>query len=74
MVVVKPLKKCPYCREPIAAEATRCKHCQADLTDKPKSRSGRWREYDNFRVGFLTGVLFSILLALLILANIRWGI
>lgn len=73
MAVVKPLKKCPFCCEPIAADATRCKHCQADLTGNAKSKSGRWREYNNFRVGFLSGILFSILLALLIWINARWG-
>ncbi len=73
MVVVKPLKKCPLCCEPIAADAIRCKHCQADLTDKAQSRTGRLSQYNNFRVGFLSGILFSILLALLLWVNAHWG-
>jgi len=64
MAVVKQLTKCPYCLEPIAAGATRCKHCQADLTAN-KKKSGVLKGLDNFRTGFLTGVLFSLLLAVL---------
>lgn len=29
-------RRCPYCAENINAEATRCKHCQADLADAPR--------------------------------------
>lgn len=29
-----PEKQCPFCAEDIKAEAIRCKHCQADLTQK----------------------------------------
>lgn len=64
MVVAKQLIKCPYCLEPIAAGATRCKHCQADLGSRKKNRLSL-KKLDNFRTGFLAGVLFSIILAFL---------
>lgn len=25
-------RKCPFCMEPVAAQAIRCKHCQADIS------------------------------------------
>lgn len=30
-------KTCPYCREEIDAQATRCKHCRSDLPPEPSS-------------------------------------
>ena len=71
MTLAKPLTKCPYCLEPIAAGATRCKHCQADLTAK-KSK-GSFAKLDTFRAGFLVGVLFSIILGVLIYGHFSWG-
>jgi len=66
MAVVKETVKCPYCREPIAAEATRCKHCHAELTDKPRKRSSRLARLNTFRIGFLSGLVFCIVMAILI--------
>lgn len=66
MTLAKQLTTCPYCKEVIAGGATRCKHCQADLakTDAGKTKS-RFAAYNTFRMGFLTGVIFSIVLAVL---------
>ena len=65
--VAKPLKKCPFCREPIAAEAVRCKHCQADLTGSaaPETPSPTFSRFNTFRVGFLAGLLFAAILAVI---------
>lgn len=65
MTLVKELRKCPYCRETIAADATRCKHCHAELPGKKKTDHW-WTGLNTFRTGFLTGVLFTLILALLV--------
>ncbi len=57
---------CPYCKEPIAAGATRCKHCQSDLAEVSKKRKSFFAKYDTFRLGFLTGIVFTITVSLLI--------
>ena len=60
------MKKCPFCKEPIAASATRCKHCQADLEGSLGPKGETWfSKLNSFRVGFVCGVLFSLLLAIL---------
>ena len=64
MSLAKSTQKCPYCKETIAAGASRCKHCHADL----KKPAGRWpwlTHLNNFRAGFLGGIAFSIVLFLL---------
>ena len=58
MTVARKLTKCPYCRETIAEKATRCKHCHADLSKKKKKL---FVHLDNFRIGFLTGILFTLI-------------
>ena len=65
MSVAKQLSVCPFCKEPIAAGATRCKHCQADLAKPDIAKKSRFAKYNNFRFGFLVGILFSIVLVLL---------
>jgi len=72
MSVAKQLQKCPFCLEPIIAGATRCKHCQADLTAGGKKKSSRLARLQTFRVGFLTGILFSLILVVLIWAHFYW--
>jgi len=66
MTLAKQSATCPYCREVIAAGATRCKHCQADLAKAGTAKNkSRFASYNTFRMGFLAGVLFSIVLAIL---------
>ena len=66
MSVAKVLATCPFCKEPIAGGATKCKHCQSDLSSLQKKKGSLFDRFDNFRFGFLTGVLFSISLAILL--------
>jgi len=64
MAVVKEISQCPFCKEPIANGAVRCKHCHADL--KPNTQKKSWlAKYNNFRVGFLSGILFTLIISIL---------
>ena len=65
MSLVKETARCPFCKEVIAAGATRCKHCHAELGGSKKKRSVL-AGLNTFRTGFLTGVLFSIIVAILL--------
>ncbi|MDF1545550.1 MAG: hypothetical protein P1R58_10655 [bacterium] len=64
MSVVKLAVKCPHCKEPIIAGSTRCKHCHAELVSSTKKTSPL-KKLDTFRAGFLSGLLFSLLIALI---------
>ncbi|MBI5265797.1 MAG: hypothetical protein HY851_01055 [candidate division Zixibacteria bacterium] len=64
MSVAKQTTVCPYCKEQIAAGASKCKHCQSEL-NKVDSKKSRFAKYNTFRNGFLTGVLFTIVLIIL---------
>ena len=66
MTVAKETVRCPFCREPIAAGALRCKHCHADLTGGAGRKKSPLAALNTFRTGFLAGVLFSLILAVLI--------
>jgi hypothetical protein len=66
MTVAKPLTPCPYCREPIRAGATRCRYCHADLTSYHKAKKSFLSRYNDFRHGFLAGVLFVLVILVLI--------
>lgn len=66
MSVAKTMTVCPFCKEPIAAGATRCKHCQSDLAAAPKKKKSLFAKYNTFRFGFLTGILFTITLGILV--------
>jgi hypothetical protein len=66
MSVPKLMQKCPFCLEPIIAGATRCKNCQADLSTSANRPKAWLTTYNTFRVGFLTGLLFGLIVAILI--------
>jgi len=65
MTVAKMSQKCPYCKETINAGATRCKHCHADLSAGSKKKTSALANLDNFRTGFLCGILFTLILTVL---------
>jgi ribosomal protein L37AE/L43A len=66
MSVAKTMTVCPFCKEPIAVGATKCKHCQSDLTAAAKKKKSIFAKYNTFRFGFLTGILFTITLGILV--------
>ena len=70
MSVAKVLANCPFCNEPIAGGALKCKHCQSDLAAlaaaQKKKEKKFFARYNNFRFGFLTGVIFSVILTILL--------
>ncbi|MDX9858336.1 MAG: hypothetical protein RBT76_11130 [candidate division Zixibacteria bacterium] len=65
MSLVKETKRCPYCQEAISVTAIRCKHCHADLSGPAKSSINRSARYNTFRFGFVAGLLFSVMIAIL---------
>jgi hypothetical protein len=66
MSVAKSMTACPYCKEPIAAGATKCKHCQSDLASVSKKKRSFFARLDTFRLGFATGIVFTIIVGVLI--------
>ncbi|MEW6413105.1 MAG: hypothetical protein AB1483_11660 [Candidatus Zixiibacteriota bacterium] len=64
MTLTQSLEKCPYCRETIAAGATRCKHCHASLVENGNN-AAFGSKYNTFRTGFLCGILFTLILVVL---------
>ena len=64
-------KKCPKCKEAVNAAAIRCKHCHAEIgTAKKKSL---WSGQNTFRLGFLSGILFALIVVLLIYWQVSLG-
>ncbi len=64
-VATKPMKACPYCKEKIREEAVKCRYCYSELPGN-KSRAKRLKNALNtFRTGFLTGVVFMLLIVIL---------
>ncbi|MEW5794971.1 MAG: hypothetical protein AB1772_01295 [Candidatus Zixiibacteriota bacterium] len=65
MSLAKETTKCPYCKEPIASGAVRCKHCHADLAARSEKKKSLFAGLDTFRTGFLCGIAFSLVIAVL---------
>lgn len=66
MSIAKTVGACPYCKEPIHPQAVKCKHCQSDLSEAKKKKRSFFAPYNTFRYGFLTGVLFALIMGLLV--------
>ncbi|MBN1211654.1 MAG: hypothetical protein JXA92_03675 [candidate division Zixibacteria bacterium] len=73
MTIAKEMIKCPFCKEPINARATVCKHCHSDLAPLKKPQKSILAHYNTFRTGFLTGLLFSLILLILWLMYVYSG-
>lgn len=71
MSVAVAREKCPFCKEPIAKGAVRCKHCHADLSPSRKARVSPFSRLNTFRTGFLAGIAFALLLVLLAYLQLR---
>jgi len=65
MSIATKTARCPYCKEVISPEATKCRYCHSELTGSKKGRSP-FAQYNTFRTGFLTGVAFTLVLLVLV--------
>lgn len=65
MTLAKTLGTCPYCKEPIHPQATKCKHCQSELISAASRKPSFFSRYNTFRYGFLTGIVFMVVLMIL---------
>jgi len=72
MTLVKQSAKCPFCKETIAAGASRCKHCHSDLKTAPGEKK-KLKQLDNFRTGFISGIVFTLTLVFLIYVQFLMG-
>lgn len=54
--------KCPKCKESVLPGATKCKHCGSEIKTGKKTW---YTKYNNFRAGFLSGILFTLCLVVL---------
>ena len=74
MALAKVFIRCPYCKERIAADAVRCKHCHADLTAPKKKFQLSLKGMNNFRTGFLCGILFVLIVIVLVYYQFYAGV
>ena len=66
MSVAKVPATCPFCKETILEGATKCKHCQSDLSELKKKKKSYFSRYNTFKHGFLTGLGIVVVLELVI--------
>jgi len=71
MTVAKPTTKCPFCKETIMAGATKCKHCQSDLSEVLSRKKSFFSRFNTFRNGFIVGVLLTLTLVILLYLQCR---
>jgi hypothetical protein len=73
MSLAKETTKCPYCKEPIAEGAIRCKHCHADLVKRDAKTGSRLARLNTFRIGFLCGIVFTVVIFVLVYLQFSGG-
>ncbi|HPI32197.1 MAG TPA: hypothetical protein PLR32_02700, partial [candidate division Zixibacteria bacterium] len=65
-LATKPVTRCPFCKETILEGAVKCKHCHSELSAPPAARPKRLARLNTFRIGFLVGVVFTLILVILV--------
>lgn len=66
MSLAKTTATCPFCKEVIHPQAVKCKHCQSELVSAKKQKESFLAQYNTFRYGFLGGVIFAVVMAVLL--------
>jgi hypothetical protein len=72
MSLAKTTSVCPFCKEVIADGATKCKHCQSDLSELKRKKKSYFSRYNTFKFGFYTGALGVLLLGLAVYVYFRF--
>ena len=73
MSLAKTSTICPFCKEPIMEGATKCKHCQSDLSELKRKKRSYFARYNSFKYGFWTGAGTVIVLGLIIYFRFFFG-
>jgi hypothetical protein len=73
MSVAKISATCPFCKESIMEGATKCKHCQSDLTELKRKKRSYFSRYNTFKHGFVFGATLVIVLGLVIYFRFFFG-